>query len=60
MIITREARLGPEARRGMKGAKAIRDFSTIFFTTRYVKTLSLIKLFCRMRRIRVVYENRLR
>jgi hypothetical protein len=31
MIIARAPRLDPEARRGMQGAKAIRDFSTVVY-----------------------------
>jgi hypothetical protein len=44
MIIARAPRLDPEVRRGMEGAKAKgllhRGLYTIFFTTRYIKTLS--------------------
>jgi hypothetical protein len=39
MIIPRAPRLEPEARRGYKGLLH-RGLYTIFFTTRYVKTLS--------------------
>jgi hypothetical protein len=31
MIIARAPRLKPEARRGLKGAKGIRDFSTVVY-----------------------------